>query len=420
MKFLAEKIIKSEHQIFNIYLLLFAGLIIRLFLAILPGFKIDTDAWFAWSLRLLEVGLPSFYTPDVWTNYTPGFLYILYIWGIFREIFPLSAEGFYYLLKIPAILADLTLGYLIYQKLRESSSKQIATAACAFFIFNPVSLFNSAVWGQIDSFLTLFIYISIDRFSEKKYILAAFFWGLAFLIKPQAISVLPVFGIYFAQKLIKNYRSLNSPLLMLGTSIVTILVFSLPFFLTDPIFGIFKLVAQMAQDYPGNSMFAYNLWGIFGFWIPDNTILGIISYRNWSLIFLIAFWAILFMLHLKRRLLILALTILALMSFYFLPTRVHERYLFPAFPFLILFALQIKSRLLILLTFILSFIHFINLYYVYVYYNELYLNSSRVLYIPGLYEIIQTFNSTLSLLSTVIFALIAFTVVSKRHKIEHQ
>src|SRR5690606_29194458 len=57
-------------------------------------------------------------------------------------------------------------------------------------------------------------------------------------------------------------------------------VLSLPFFLSDPIFGTFKLIFQMSQDYPATSLFAYNFWGIEGFWISDLQTIGSLTYRT--------------------------------------------------------------------------------------------------------------------------------------------
>jgi len=60
---------------------------------------------------------------------------------------------------------------------------------------------------------------------------------------------------------------------------------------------------------------------------------------------------------------------LATLGFYFLPTRVHERYLYPSLIFLILAAIEQKSSKIIIFQILLSLVHFLNLYYVYIYYN---------------------------------------------------
>src|SRR3990167_7838657 len=100
------------------YLILFAGLAIRLTLAFLPGFYIDTNVWYAWALRLNESTFNNFYSPTVWTNYTPGYLYILSF--------------------LAAILYKVAL----------PKSKQLAKILAVFIIFNPALIFNSSIWGS--------------------------------------------------------------------------------------------------------------------------------------------------------------------------------------------------------------------------------------------------------------------------------
>jgi Gpi18-like mannosyltransferase len=65
-------------------------------------------------------------------------------------------HGLYLLLKLPGILADIGLTFLIYkivEKITQNAKK--ALAAGAFYLFNPVSIFLSGVWGQTDSLVSL-------------------------------------------------------------------------------------------------------------------------------------------------------------------------------------------------------------------------------------------------------------------------
>jgi len=58
-------------------------------------------------------------------------------------------------------------------------------------------------------------------------------------------------------------------------------------------------------------------------------------------------------------------------------------------------------------------LHTINLYYVYVYYNEIYLKLPKTLYIPGVYEWLENEGKLLSAISTVIFAIIIVGISKK-------
>lgn len=397
-----------------LYYLLFSGLLIRLIFATFPGFHVDTDTFFAWSLRVVQTGFGNFYSPDVWTNYTPGMIYVFYVLGIVKNIFALEGEQFYFVLKLPSIFADIVLSFLIYKQLIKVSSKRIAFWGASLCLFNPVLIFNSAIWGAFDGLMTLFLFLSIKYLDQKKLVSSSIYFALSLLLKPQAIAIAPVFGLF----VIKNFK-LSNIIKLSVPALIAVILLSIPFFPKDPLFGFFNLFINMAQDYKGNSLFAYNTWGMFGFWVDDSEKLGFFSYRIWGLILLSVFWIYFYLLFFKRKLDAFTLSTLAFLAFFFLPTRVHERYLFSAIPFLILIALRFNSRVLITAGIILSTLHVVNLYFVYIYYNEFYLKLPKVLYIPGFYELLETQGKSLSLISTLLFALITFTiskiVIDKKH-----
>lgn len=390
-------------------ILILIGFLIRLSLITLPGFKFDMDAWFAWAIRLNQIDFSNFYSPDIWTNYTPGYLYILNFLGFIKDLMHISDNYFYLILKLPAILAEVFLAILVYKSVLKITSQKIAFLAAIFIIFNPALIFNSAVWGQIDSLLALFLLLSIYFLDIKKLIIASCLWGLAFLIKPQAMALAPVFGLYNKSFSINKFLKLIIPALLI------ILSLSLPFF-NNNFLGIFQLFSKMVGDYSYNSLNAYNLWGVIGFWISDKVIWNDLTLNIWGYLLTGGYWLIIVYFFFKKKLSLYSLVALATLSFFFLPTRVHERYLYPAIPFLVLTAASLKSRLLWMLTGCLSLIHFLNLYYVYVYYNEFYLKMPKLLYNPTLYNLLATHSKILSLLSTIIFVLISVTIIKLNYE----
>ena len=102
-----------------LFFLVIGGLTIRLVLANVPGFKIDTDDWFAWALRLDEVGFSKFYSNQVFSDYTPGYMYILSLLVFVKNLLQIDNPTFYLILKLPAIFAEIILGALIYLKLKQ-------------------------------------------------------------------------------------------------------------------------------------------------------------------------------------------------------------------------------------------------------------------------------------------------------------
>lgn len=386
--------------------LIILGLTIRFTLAFLPGFKIDVNDFFAWAARLNEVGFPKFYSTKVFTDYPPGYMYILSFLGSLRNLLQINNQIFFLLLKLPAIFAEITLSILIYKELKKYLSNFYSLLGCSFILFNPALIFNSSVWGQIDSVLTLFLYLAIYHLKNKMLMLSSIYLGIAFLIKPQTIALFPVFLLFFIKQLtVENFVKLTIPFIAL-----TFLLGS-PFFITNPFTGLIHLIISTANQYQYTSLFAYNLWGAIGFWKSDSQFWNGISYQQVGYILFFVYWIIIFYFYVKKKISLYAATTMTLLGFYFLPTRIHERYLYPAIVFLIIFASSIKSKLLMSLTTILSIIHFLNLYFVYVYYNEFYLKLPTVLFYPNLYSFLGNNGKFMSIISTTLFILISIIIV---------
>ncbi len=397
-------IILADRHIIFLSLLILAGAV-RSFFISLPAFKIDMDAWVAWAYRLAELGVHQFYSTQVWTNYTPGYLYILYILGIFNSLLALNQQTVILFIKLISIAFELGLAFMLYAKFKEISQKQKLILIC-FLLFNPSLIFNSTVWGQIDGILSFFLILAVYYLQNSRHQKSSLSYAYAFLIKPQSIAIAPLYLI----ELMKN-RSLKKAKQIIIPGVWLFFILAIPFFLGDPIFGIFKLIFQMSQDYPATSLFAYNLWGIVGFWVDDLKTFGPFSYRMiGTLLYLGAIIAVIY-LGLKRKANYFLLAALLCLSFYFLPTRVHERYLYPAIPFLFISAFLFKSKVLTILSSILSLFYFLSEYYVYIYYNEMYLHLNQALMYEPLYNLLDQNGKLMSLLSTTVFIMIVFVII---------
>lgn len=400
----------KEYYLF--FLLLTLGFIIRLIFIAIPGFKIDVDDWFAWSIRLQEVGFSHFYTGTIFSDYPPGYMYILGLLVSLKEIFHLSTTQYYNLLKIPAILAETVLATTIFFIVKKERSLKGAYITSAFILFNPALIFITAIWGQIDALLGLLLVLSVYCLKNKKLIAASTLFTLAFLMKPQAIAIGPVFLFYLLRHFNKDtILSLTIP------GIITVIILPFPFFPTQPIIAVLSKFLLTAAEYPYTSLFAYNIWGIVGFWVSDTTRFLSLTYQSWSIIIFSLYWIFLAYLYFKKRLDLYSLSALALLGFYFLPTRVHERYLYPAIPFLILSASEIKSTILLIVTGIASLIFFCSLYYVYIYYNVIYFHISSILMESSIYTTIQNNGTVLSMFMTLLFILFTFIIAKHTYSL---
>lgn len=386
--------------------LLIIGLCLRLLLSTLPGFKIDTDSWFAWSLRLQETGLSKFYSDQVFTDYTPGYLYILNFLGTIKKWLNLDTQIYLFILKLPAIISEIIIGFLVFIILKKKVGINAGSLGALFVLLNLGLIFNSSIWGQIDSLLALLLLTAIYYLDKRKLTTSSIFFTLAFLVKPQAIALAPIYLIY----IIKNFSFSNLlKIIIPGLTLTTIL--SLPFFPNQPLVSLINRILKTANEYPYTSLFAYNIWGWVGFWIQDNLKWQDLTYQTWGTILFGIYWIFLFVFALKKNVNLYLLSALALLAFYFLPTRVHERYLYPAIPFLIISAFYLKFNSLKIISAIFSFIYLANLYYVYIYYNEIYLKLPKVLMWLPLYNFLENNAKILSIFLTILFLLTTYLII---------
>jgi hypothetical protein len=379
------------------------ALVLRLALASIPGFGIDIGTFKAWSIDLAYNGPWDFYQDDKFTDYAPGYMYVLLLIGKMVQIFNLNDGQFEYALKIPSIVADIGSALLIYRML-DKQRPGVQLFATSVYLFFPASILVGAIWGQVDSILALFLLLTIYFVGRKKPVAGAIAFSLGFLIKPQAAAALPFLAFWiirdhpvswdsfvaFVRWLIPPWRrgkkAPNNPLAIAQCAVVPlilIIVLVSPFFEFKP-WGLYNVLenATNVPNYRVNSFWAYNFWntgGVFkmGFKCDlagacdakATQFLGM-STRYWSLImFVSSLAAVIVVLRKARGIGFLALgTALSTMAFYMFLTRMHERYVFPAFLPLLLACALIQSRFLWAGFVAMATVHFLNLYAVFGYY----------------------------------------------------
>ncbi|MFZ5932479.1 MAG: glycosyltransferase family 39 protein [Patescibacteria group bacterium] len=362
-----KNFLRKEFMVLVIILLTF---LLKFILSYLPSFDIDMGTWLAWAQRLAELGPGKFYSDSVWTQYTPGFLYWLWLVGKLGLTNDLA-------IKLPVILTEMITGAVIWFSLKRFDEK-FARLAFFFYALNPSIVFDSSIWGQVDAVLALFLFLSVYFLTfRNNSILSGLFWGLAFLIKPQALAILPAIGFILFKKF-----SLKGVGKFLISALATLLILGWPFFPQNPLLGLPELVAKMSSYYAYTSVFAFNFWSVFvGMWRPDSlTFLGSPLFV-WGLIFYVSSLILIFLAFGKKKemgnsYLMLALSLFA---FFLFPTRVHERYIFPVFPFLLTAAGMLKSKKVIWAYIAISFLSLVNLYHPYAYYSENFLVSTTIL-----------------------------------------
>ena len=403
--------------------ILVVGLALRVFIAgvylPLSGFSIDIGDFTAWGQRLASLGPSHFYEQGYFSDYPPGYLYVLWVLGsIGALIAPIvGQDATAGLVKIPGIAADIGVAWLLFVIARRWGPALVAPrhvalraetlglAAAALYLFNPGPIFDSAVWGQVDSVGTLVLLGTIYALGRGWTEAAAVGAVLAMLVKFQFAFLIPVVAIVGLRRHLLGRSSepehdgKREPLRVLtsvAAGAVSLAALLLPFgmglyapavqagerclgFLpaAEPSTSLIGKLCEAAGTYTGLSINAFNAWrnpwsglGDTLHW-GDDTVVGValgdvsltwqqVGMVGFAAVALVALWQVARRDDLRG---VLVASLLLAIAFFVLPTRVHERYLFPA---LAIGALLIFSgRAWPLLYAALSLSFFANIYWVY-------------------------------------------------------
>ncbi len=387
----------------GIALLFIVGFAIRIVLARGGGFPYDMDSFSAWAGRLADKGPWNFYPrggEEFFVDYPPGYLYVLFVVGRVARILG-EAPGVF-LLKLPPILGDLGLAWLVMrlaERLAPSGAARrlpVRGLAAAAILLNPAIFFISAVWGQVDVFLALpvvgaLLLLGTEAPSFRREAGGVALLAIAVGTKPQGAFLLPIVALLLYWRHVRSGMSaardpdarrraalegLGRLGALAGVGVAAGFALLAPFRL-GPVQA-WDFYSKAAQTYKITSVFAFNFWGVLGFWKPDSgsdafEILGLPA-LYWGLaLFMAGTAAVIFRAWsaLKRgedegRVLAFGSLALTLVGFAVL-TRIHERYLFLP---LALAATLIGIRWIRRAFIGLSVAYFVNAYFPFVYYLD--------------------------------------------------
>lgn len=312
----------AKRELVVVAILLAVSFIVRLLLFPLQGYQIDTNDFISWFNTAATHGIRPFYT-QTWADYPPFNVYIFWFFGSLANAIPsVNVVNF---IKLAPNIFDLATAAVIFFFVRNQSNFKLALAATALYAFNPAVIFNAAVWGQFDAIYTFFLVLSLVLTLRAKPELSAVSLAIALLTKPQAIALVPLIAFLIYKK-----SGLRRTLISTATFAATILVIVVPFqWNGEPFASLSQLYFGGFGQYAVTSANAFNLWGLYALWAPDSGFFIV----GWALFIAFAGF-ILYFFHKRFKvsgeMVALFSAFMFLFSFFMLPTRIHERYLFPA------------------------------------------------------------------------------------------
>lgn len=379
------------------HLIIFAA-IFRLVIAPLAS-HIDLATHADWGIRFFDYGFKGFYAPDAnvwsynWPNQPPGAIYLfiasrlifqflfsilLFInsnIGIFPSIIVSFSENNLYpvIIKMIGIFSDFGIAYLIFKIVGHPEfisgsipkrARDYSRFAALLFLFNPVVWYNSAVWGQLDSTIGFFALLSFYLVFKNKLSLGVLAFLISIYIKVSLIIFAPILGIYILRKF-KLKQILYASILPISIIILSTLPF-LNRYTPNPFEFLHfvytkKVLTDQMHVITAN---AFNFWGaLTGLELQSHDkIFLVFSLKAWG--YILGGLAILPTIYSvykkpKQKVVVWALAITAF-SIFMLFTNMHERYIYPLFPYLTILVAQNRKLLIPYLA--ISLITILNMY----------------------------------------------------------
>lgn len=344
----------KNHKLLAIF---FAAMVLRLYF-VFSAYHGDLNNNISWGTAAVHSGLSGLYERKDWPYSPPNqppltillFALLRLIWESVENTawwannnlkwFPSTFiwfwedRGMKLLVKLPSIAGDFGMAVLIYQYFKRLNRKDLGLKLSSLWLFNPISWFNSSIWGQTDSIVNSLGY-----------------WGIAHLLTGNVVWFLPL---YTLSLLFKGSLAIFAPVLVtlmflkrpkarewLKTMVITTGIITavsvwfhpslnLPFWLLD----LYK-----NRIFPGE--IGYLTANAFNFWwlidngkTLDNKVYLFLTARSWGIL-ISCVGIIATCVWIKQKLsdkrVFYGLALAALVTFLFM-TRIHERYLYPFFP----------------------------------------------------------------------------------------
>ncbi len=319
-------------------------LLFALYIFILPRAYMDYDMgfWREWALAIHRHGIANAYSNGI--NYLPVYLYGL---AIFDWLQGTEANIINNInnIKILFVFFDF-LPLLVLCGFRQKLLS--FKIPYLYLLLNIAYVFNSMVWGQMDSMYTNIAFLAIVTGLFYP-VAASLLFLLALNTKQQAIEFVPVIGIV----LLYSIKNIKTVVVAILSAIALQMAILLPFIQNGSLNKLYDIITHSVNLYNKLSICAFNLWYLIipdnPYFIDDRSTFFLISYKATGLI-LFSISALLVLLPLLRhtwklkfenqmpnertyRLLFLSTGLLCL-YFFFFNVQMHERY---ANPIIILF-----------------------------------------------------------------------------------
>lgn len=253
------------------------ALTIRLAICPFTGQTYDIVAWYNAAWRTVDRG-ENVYQPEVWRVsgtfcYPAAWLYVISLMYFLWEKTPfyggeivqieqvkpalpfIKNYWIVFLFKIPLIIADFAVGYLLYKIASEHWSGR-ELLVLSLWLFNPFVLIVDA-WGHFDVISVLFSLLACYALTKRRYILSAVALGLGITFKMYPIILLPLLAVY-AYK-VAGLRGLFKYLAVVAA---VLLVVNAPYLIWDYHSFFWAILSMPYTGWTAEGYWGYCIWHV--------------------------------------------------------------------------------------------------------------------------------------------------------------
>ena len=347
------------------------------------GYSYDMSCFTAWSARVASLGPANFYAPDYFCDYPPGYILMLWLPGKILGLMPAAGEtARRVLFALWPALGTALCGPVVYQFACKRTSPAWALRCAAAAMFCPAMLFDSGVWGQIDGVFTLAILFCFVFLEDKRWLAGAACFGVALVIKPQALLAGPPLAICFLLPVLfsrdnkARLEGVKNGILGVLAALAPVLVCGVFFWgIGGAVPALWEKYTTTTASYPYATINAANLIGFLGGeWKPQTNAvywfgIPLMSWQTFGtlLVLLLSVWTFVWAMRAYKNGRFSPLLTVAVytVGVFTLSHRMHERYLVFTLILIIAAAAAFNSRRLLGISWGLSLTSLFNMAQVY-------------------------------------------------------
>ena len=297
--------------------------------------------------HLTDLGAATYYYEE--QVLTPiGSLYLLWVMGLLASPLGLvtGGMGFAIFLKIPAVLADLVIVFLIYYLANRKYNQYISAIFAGVYAVIPTFFFLSAGWGAYASIGVLFVLLSLIAILDKKYVASIIYFAVALLFSAEVMLILPLYLAYLCYVFFKTDDYKMGISITLTSSIIVLYLISIPFILSHFVEGHpFIVVKRYCQAFLAHTGFTENAFSIYGLFGLGSATANTASYVfNGILVGLMTIYTILLFFKSKSRLDLLLLSAFAFVFTFVMTSAVDTLLVYFALALLLAYGITTGDR----------------------------------------------------------------------------